>query len=83
MPGVTPGAAATRLHAQGNWSIALAKGLHPLRIVHLDYRTDAPSRLNQPGLRDYIWSGVTPDLKISGPSLEPQPIPAAWLSHGE
>lgn len=74
---------ATRLHAQGNWSIALAKGLHPIRIVYLDYRTDAPSRLNQPGLRDYIWSGVTPDLKISGPSLEPQPIPTAWLSHGE
>ena len=74
---------ATRLHAQGNWNIALAKGLHPIRIVYLDYRTDAPSRLNQPGLRDYIWSGVTPDLKISGPSLEPQPIPVAWLSHGE
>ena len=74
---------ATRLHAQGNWSIALERGLHPIRIVHLDYRTDAPSRLNQPGLRDSIWSGVTPDLKISGPSLEPQPIPAAWLSHEE
>lgn len=73
----------TRLHAQGNWSIALEKGLHPLRIVYLDYRTDAPARLNQPGLKDYVWSGVTPDLKISGPSLEPQPIPAAWLSHGE
>jgi hypothetical protein len=74
---------ATRLHAQGNWSIALEKGLQPLRIVYLDYRTDAPVRLNQPGLKDYVWSGSTPDLRISGPSLEPQPIPLALLSHGE
>ncbi len=71
----------TRLHAQGNWSVALEKGFQPLRIVYLDYRTDAPARLNQPGLADYIWSGVTPDLKISGPGMEPQAIPAAWLTH--
>ena len=71
----------TRLHAQGNWSVALKKGLQPIRIVYLDYRTDAPGRLNQPGLNDYIWSGVTPDLKISGPGMEPQPIPEAWLRY--
>ena len=71
----------TRLHAQGNWSVALEKGLQPLRIVYLDYRTDAPARLNQPGLSDYIWSGVTPDLKISGPGLGEQPIPTEWSKH--
>jgi hypothetical protein len=71
----------TRLHAQGNWSVALEKGLQPIRIVYLDYRTDAPARLNYPGLADYIWSGVTPDLKISGPGMKPQPLPAAWLRH--
>ena len=74
---------ATRLHAQGTWSIALEKGLHPLRIVYLDYRTDAPARLNQPGLKDYVWSGVTPALRLSGPGLEPQPVPPMWLFHGE
>lgn len=74
---------ATRLHAQGTWSIALEKGLHPIQIVHLDYRTDGPARLNQPGLKEYVWSGVTPDLRMSGPSLAPQPIPADWLFHGE
>jgi len=72
---------ATRLHAQGNWSVALEKGLQPIRIVYLDYRTDAPVRLNYPGLADYIWSGVTPDLKISGPGMEPQAIPSGWLRH--
>jgi hypothetical protein len=71
----------TRLHAQGNWSVALEKGLQPIRIVYLDYRTDAPARLNQAGLDDYIWSGVTPDLKISGPGMEPQAIPTGWLRH--
>ncbi|MEI7781402.1 MAG: chitobiase/beta-hexosaminidase C-terminal domain-containing protein, partial [Planctomycetota bacterium] len=74
---------ATRLHAQGTWSIALEKGLHPIRIVHLDYRTDAPARLNQPGLKDYVWSGATPDVRLSGPGLEPRPIPHDWLIHGE
>ncbi len=72
---------ATTLHAFGNWSIALKKGLHPFRLAWVDYRTTAVQDLNKPGLADYIWSGVTPDLKISGPNLEPQPIPAAWLKH--
>jgi len=71
----------TRLHAQGNWSVTLEKGMQPIRMVFLDYRTDAPARLNQKGLADYVWSGVTPDLKISGPGMKPQPIPAAWQRH--
>lgn len=71
----------TRLHAQGNWSVALEKGMQPIRMVFLDYRTDAPARLNQKGLADYVWSGVTPDLKISGPGMEAQAIPAAWQRH--
>ncbi|MEI6645909.1 MAG: FN3 associated domain-containing protein [bacterium] len=73
----------TRLHAQGNWSVALEKGTHPIRITYVDYRTDAPARLNQKGLNDYVWSGVTPDVRISGPGLEKQPIPTAWLVSGK
>lgn len=69
----------TRLHAFGNWSVALKKGLQPFRLVYLDYRTDAPSLLNKPGIRDYIWSGVTPDLLISGPGIDKKPIPKEWL----
>jgi hypothetical protein len=69
----------TRIHAFGNWSINLKKGLHPLRITYLDYRTDAASRMNQPGLRDYIWTGSVPDLKLSGPGFAAAPIPAEWL----
>jgi hypothetical protein len=69
----------TRIHGFGTWSINLQKGLHPLRITYLDYRTDAAAKMNQPGLRDYIWTGSTPDLKLSGPGLAPAPIPSAWL----
>ncbi len=72
---------ATSLHAFGTWSIALEKGLHPFRVVWVDYRTTAAEGLNRPGIRDYIWSGVTPELKISGPGMEPQPIPAGWQLH--
>ena len=72
---------ATALHAFGNWSIALRKGLHPFRLVWVDYRTTAARDMNRKGLREYIWSGVTPNLNISGPNLEPQPVPAGWLRH--
>ena len=71
----------TRLHALGNWSVALKKGLQPFRVVWCDFRTDAAQRLNLPGIKDYVWTGVTPDLRISGPGLEKQLIPAAWMSH--
>ena len=70
---------ATRLHALGTWSIGLKKGLHPLRIVFMDFRTHAAKLLNEPGVKDYIWTGVTPDLRISGGGLVKQPIPSEWL----
>ena len=72
----------TRLHAFGNWSVALKKGLQPFKVVWCDFRTDAAQRLNLPGIKDYVWTGVMPDLRISGPGLEKQPIPAAWMCHG-
>ena len=71
----------TRLHAFGNWSIALKKGAHRLQLFYLDYRTDAAKRLNQPGLTNYVWDGATPDLRVTGPGVDRQPIPAAWLAH--
>ncbi|MEI6425088.1 MAG: chitobiase/beta-hexosaminidase C-terminal domain-containing protein, partial [Lentisphaerota bacterium] len=71
----------TRLHAFGNWSIALKKGAHRFQLFYLDYRTNAAQRLNQPGLTPYIWDGVMPDLRVSGPGLEKQALPAAWLAH--
>jgi len=72
---------ATRHHDFGHWSIALEKGLHRFSLRYIDYRTTAPWRLNFRGLNEYIWSGETPDLRLSGPGLEKQPIPAAWLVH--
>lgn len=70
-----------RVHAFGNWSVALAKGFQRLKIVYIDYRTNSPQRLNYPGIRDYIWDGVRPNLEISGPGVKKQPIPAAWLEY--
>jgi hypothetical protein len=69
----------TRIHGFGTWSINLQKGLHPFRVTFLDYRTDAASKMNKPGLRDYIWTGAFPDLKLSGPGLAAAPIPSDWL----
>jgi len=70
---------ATTLHAFGTWSAALEKGIHPFRVVFIDYRTDSAKQLNLPGLNNYIWDGATPKLTISGPDLPEQPIPASWF----
>ncbi|HZZ71366.1 MAG TPA: chitobiase/beta-hexosaminidase C-terminal domain-containing protein [Pirellulales bacterium] len=73
---------ATRLHGFGTWSVPLQAGYHEFKVVYLDFRMDAPARLNRTAkLRDAVWSGAHPDLQISGPGLPPQPIPAAWLWH--
>ncbi len=70
-----------RVHAFGNWSVALAKGMHKFKIVYIDYRTNSTERLNYPGIRDYIWDGVRPNLEISGPGVKKQPIPTTWLQY--
>jgi hypothetical protein len=71
----------TRLHAIGNWSVALKKGPQPFRLTFIDFRTDKAQKLNRPGINDYIWSGSTPDLQVSGPNLPLQSIPDAWFSY--
>ncbi len=71
---------ATTRHAYGTWSIALKKGLHPFKLIYVDYRTDAAERLNHPGMRqNIIWDGKVPDLRVSGPGMQKQPIPKEWF----
>lgn len=71
---------ATTRHGYGTWSVALKQGLHPFKVAYVDYRADAVDRLNHPGLKlNTIWGGNTPEVKISGPGMEAQPIPADWL----
>jgi hypothetical protein len=73
---------ATTRHGYGTWSIALKKGLQPFQAIFVDYRTDGPERLNHPGLKlNAMWDGKTPNLTVSGPNLEKQPIPSAWFYH--
>ncbi len=69
----------TRVHALGTWSIALMKGRHPFSVSFADFRREAAQRVNQAGLARYIWDGIAPDLRISGPGLEKQSIPASLL----
>jgi len=72
---------ATRLHAFGNWSIPLTRGHHAIKIWYIDHRTTGPSIMNLPDHKDYIWTGTVPDLRLSGPGLDKQTIPAGWLVH--
>jgi len=70
----------TTRHGYGTWSVALKKGLHPFKAIYVDYRTDAAERFNHPGMRENtIWGGTVPELLVSGPGLEKQPIPQEWF----
>lgn len=72
----------TRLHGLGTWSVPLKAGFHELKVVYLDFRTDGPRRLNRDGPgREFVWAGERPALRVSGPGLPEQPIPASWLWH--
>lgn len=80
---------ATRRHAFGTWSVALKKGLQPLRVYYADIRPGAKLQylqfeypdLNVPGLTKITWDGAVPKLEISGPNLTRQSIPKAWFKH--
>lgn len=72
----------TTRHGYGTWSIALKKGLQPFKAIFVDYRTNGGERFNHPGLKlNTMWDGKTPNLTVSGPNLEKQPIPVEWFKH--
>jgi hypothetical protein len=76
---------AARLHALGNWCIALQKGMHPFTVTYADLRAGVQSTLNFPDLHKLVWDGDVPAFLISGPGLAKQPIPAsmlAWAARG-
>jgi hypothetical protein len=72
----------TRLQGFGSWSVPLQKGVHEFKVVYIDFRTDGPRSLNVvANVRDCVWSGEQPDLRISGPGIDKQAIPPGWLGH--
>lgn len=67
------------LHAENSWSVALAAGLHRLKVAFVDYR-------RRPFRNEFWmawWPGQMgtgmPVLEIAGPDLPRQPLPASWL----
>lgn len=74
---------ALRWHAHGSWSVALAKGRHPFKVIFVDLRL-RPHKIElmwgfpHP---DFTWQGTAPALQISGPALPKQSIPETLLSH--
>lgn len=70
----------TQRHAYGTWSIGLKKGLHPIKLEYVDYRKNAVEVWNHPGMKvNTIWDGKTPEILVSGSSLEKQAIPKNWF----
>lgn len=69
---------ATRWHNFGGWSVPLKKGLYPLRAFYVDQRA-GNMWVSSGG--QAVWRGDRPQILISGPDLNKQPIPAEWLGH--
>jgi hypothetical protein len=69
------------LHEENKWSVPLDAGLHRFKVAYVEYRWKQ--------FRDEYWMSWqpsemgkgTPVLNVSGPQLEKQPLPAAWLYH--
>jgi hypothetical protein len=76
---------ANRWHAHGNWSIALRKGPHHIRVVFADLRPKPHKVELMWGFPhpEFTWKGIAPQVEISGPGLERQPLPASLLVHSE
>ena len=80
---------ATRIHAVGKWSLALRAGKHRFRVHFADIRPGGRWRLwqhmmpqNPEGFDSkQVWDGAAPRLLVSGPGIDPQPVPAEWLWH--
>ena len=70
---------ASRLHAEGTWSIALAQGAHAFEVRYVDYRRTPFKNEYWMISHPHIQALSTPELIVSGPSLGTGPIPAAWL----
>ena len=73
-------------HGLGLWSVPLAKGLHRFRVVFADARAKDIEHQRIDYWWGYpspwvVWRGEAPVLEVAGPSLERQPVPAAWLKH--
>ncbi len=73
---------ATRWHAHGTWSVSLAKGQHAFKAFFVDMRR-TPHRIEMQWgfpMKAFTWQGKAPQLLISGPGIDKQPIPASMLS---
>jgi len=69
----------TRQHAFGTWSIALKKGLHPIEVAYADFRAGKEGMYFPNHAYDAVWQGEKPDLLVSGPGMNRQPVPQEFL----
>jgi hypothetical protein len=70
---------ASRIHAEGTWSIALAQGAHRFEVRYVDYRRTPYKNEYWMIGHPHIQALNTPKVIVSGPGLGAGPIPAAWL----
>ena len=69
------------LHSENIWHIPLEAGPHRIEVSYADYRwKQFKGDYWMDWQEGQVWQG-TPVLEISGPGMEKQPLPAAYLSH--
>jgi len=71
----------SEVHGFGNWSIALAEGLHPLRVRYADFRGGKPELGFAFAENRAQWNGDRPELQVSGPRMAKRPLADELLRH--
>ena len=69
----------TRRHSFGKWSVALKKGFYPFEVAYIDFREGKEDIYFPNKEYECVWQGDKPEISISGPGLEKQPIPSGML----
>ena len=67
------------LHAENQWSVPLAAGLHRFEVAYVDYRwKQFRDEYWINWMPEEMWQGI-PVLEVNGPGMKKQALPSAWL----
>jgi len=51
-----------------------------VRFIDIDYTRKPPAPRNFPGMKgNYVWGGGVPELLVSAPGIQKQPMPKQWV----
>jgi hypothetical protein len=68
------------LHEENKWSVPLDQGAHRFRVAYVDYRWKTFRNEYWMDWQEGEMGQGTPVLNVSGPGIEKESVPSAWLN---